>query len=55
MSSARELRLLADAEAAEDFAEDVFGVGGADDATKKIQSGPELYGGEFGRFVGLNQ
>ena len=46
--------LFSDAEAAEDFAEDVFGVGVADDAAQKIQSGAKLYGGEFGRFVGLN-
>jgi len=51
----RSERLFADAEAAEDFAEDVFGVGVADDAAEEVQRGAEFDGGEFGGLVGLNQ
>ncbi len=53
-SSAWEVRSLPYAEAAKDIAEDVFGVGGADDTAEGVERGAEFDGGEFGGGVGFD-
>ena len=47
--------LLADAEATENLAEDIFGIGVTHDAAKEIERGAEFDGDQLGRLSGLNQ